>query len=310
MSRAERIELSGSFSFSTTSCTFFFPSIRSFNEHAVGSLVSSSSSSSPSASSSASPFASSSAWILARSASSFRFRAAAAISFLFFWIHLSIQSLATTSGATLITFFPLPRTISDPIFEKPTLFSTAKALGLFPIFAAMSLFSRFTLRYFCSYGSLTILFMKVLKRPAAPSTSATESSLTRSSSLVVIRSVRRSLAEKEKQAAPAVLTSLAVNSLYFLDSSAVTGGLNGAAPNRPIIKFFIISSDRGIPWNMCTILPSRTPNTVGRAVTSKAPLTGRSLSELTFTNLKAPPALTAISSRAGPSTLHGPHQSA
>mmetsp|Transcript_97904 Transcript_97904/g.274113 ORF Transcript_97904/g.274113 Transcript_97904/m.274113 type:complete len:222 (+) Transcript_97904:270-935(+) len=146
-SKAWRMELSGSSSWSTTSCTFFLPSIRSFKEHAVGSTYSSSSSSTKSSSSTD---ASVSNCSFARSASSFLFLAAVAISLRFFWIHLSMQSLATTSGATLITFLPFPRIISEPDFAKPTLFRTPRAFELLVILDAIILFSRLTFRYFCS----------------------------------------------------------------------------------------------------------------------------------------------------------------
>ena len=158
-----------------------------------------------------------------------------------------MQSLATTNGATLTTFLPCPSDISDPDLENPTHLRIARMFSLLPSFDAIILLSRLIFRYLGSYGSLTTLFMRVRNKVAAVSTSGAESSFTRSSNLVVILSASFSRAANEKQAAPAVLMSFEVNSLNFWASLSVTAGLKGATPNRPIMKFFIISSDRGIP---------------------------------------------------------------
>mmetsp|Transcript_543 Transcript_543/g.1246 ORF Transcript_543/g.1246 Transcript_543/m.1246 type:complete len:209 (-) Transcript_543:1561-2187(-) len=110
------------------SCTFFLPSMRSRMVQASGSTGSSSSSSSESYSSSSST----SAARRALSNSSFFNRAALAISYLFLSIHLSIQSLATSNGATFTAFFPLPTTIISPLpssVPKPTLLRMATAGG-------------------------------------------------------------------------------------------------------------------------------------------------------------------------------------
>mmetsp|Transcript_2622 Transcript_2622/g.7698 ORF Transcript_2622/g.7698 Transcript_2622/m.7698 type:complete len:209 (-) Transcript_2622:2056-2682(-) len=110
------------------SCTFFLPSIRSRMVQASGSTCSSSSSSSESYSSSNSV----SAARRALSNSSLFNRAALAISYLFLSIHLSMQSLATSNGATFTAFFPLPMTRISPSpssVPKPTLLRMAKADG-------------------------------------------------------------------------------------------------------------------------------------------------------------------------------------
>mmetsp|Transcript_11603 Transcript_11603/g.27793 ORF Transcript_11603/g.27793 Transcript_11603/m.27793 type:complete len:214 (-) Transcript_11603:1652-2293(-) len=213
----------------------------------------------------------------------------------------------------MLIIFLSPPSLSSvgDCFENPTDRRTARhdALSV-PIFEAITLLSSLIVLNLVANGALIMLLSSVRMSLAAPSTSATVSSLTNSSSLSDTRSVSLSRAENENEAAPAVFIKLFVNSSYFPSSELDTGGENLAAPNRPIIKFFIMSSDFGIPWNIWTIFPSRTPNTVGRAVTSNASLIGRSLSELTLTKRNIPPAFLAMSSNAGPRTLHGPHQSA
>mmetsp|Transcript_22117 Transcript_22117/g.54684 ORF Transcript_22117/g.54684 Transcript_22117/m.54684 type:complete len:216 (+) Transcript_22117:4193-4840(+) len=214
------------------------------------------------------------------------------------------------SGATLTIFLSLPMISSEPDFTKPTLLKIERQILLLPTLEAMTLFSKFTERYFLSIGCLTTLSNSLRMSLAAPSTSFTESLSTNSSNRILTRSVKRSRAEKENDAELAVLMSLSVNSSYFAVCSAVIAGWKGAALKRPSMKFFIISSDLGIPWNMWIIFPSRIPKIVGSDVTSKAALAAFSVSVLSFTNRKAPPDFTAISVKAGVRALHGPHQSA
>ena len=121
----------------------------------------------------------------------------------------------------------------------------------------------------------------------------------------------RSRDENEKDEADASLSSLELSSSYLPSSSDVSGGLNfWPGTIMPMRKSRTAFSSRGMPSKELTTLPSRIPNTVGRALTSRHPDTDRCWSVLTFTSLIIPPALTHICSRAGVSCLHGPHQSA
>ena len=120
------------------------------------------------------------------------------------------------------------------------------------MFDAITLSEWLMVRNFGSYGSLIMLDSKARNVVADCSASNTSPACTTNlSSRVATRSCKRSHAEKEKLAEPATLSNLLDRSKYVCFSSADTGGLK-LCPGirRPIKKFFIISSDFGMPWNI------------------------------------------------------------
>mmetsp|Transcript_12635 Transcript_12635/g.27349 ORF Transcript_12635/g.27349 Transcript_12635/m.27349 type:complete len:269 (-) Transcript_12635:990-1796(-) len=168
-------------------CTFFLPSIRSLIVQAFGSTCSSSSSSESYSSSSSSA----SAARRARSISSRFTLAALAISYRFLSIHLSIQSLATSRGATLTAFLPFPMMRASPSVPSganPTLLRIEVADGRDATFAAMTLFFKLTRRNLTSYGSRTTLDSNDRTVLADSSASAILLLFTNSSSLATVRS--------------------------------------------------------------------------------------------------------------------------
>ena len=188
--------LRGSCAFNETSWILFFPSILTFNRHCSGSTSTFFSSSFSSSSSSSTNSASSSN--LALAISSCFFLAAVAIALLLKSIHLSIASLATANGATLITFLPFP-TINalfglPSSLANPTLLRIETAGAYAPIFCAIILFSKLTRRYLTSNGS-RMTFESNDRKTFAESSASAMSPLTctNSSNLELVRTCNRSL---------------------------------------------------------------------------------------------------------------------
>mmetsp|Transcript_4953 Transcript_4953/g.9931 ORF Transcript_4953/g.9931 Transcript_4953/m.9931 type:complete len:233 (+) Transcript_4953:635-1333(+) len=228
----------------------------------------------------------------------------------FLLIHFWTMSAAAETGATLST---LPPCISMywPVLLNPAARRTARQAGKAATLAWILGFSRLTLRNLGSTGSRARLDSRARRTWAEASASlGPPASSTSASSRDSMRSCIRSRAEKEKPAAPATRARRRESSLFLSFWVWVRAGLEGSDPVRSDIMKDLRASSCGNPCQLLTMAPSRMPKTVGRAWISRAEERGRSLSLLSLTRRKAPPALTAISSRMGPRCLQGPHQSA